>query len=194
METALNAQKSALRKQIHTVLQKISPAARTAASVQICARLKEQLFFQAASTVLLFAPLPGEPDLWPLLEETLASGKTAALPRFDPAEQSYVACRVQNLRTEIAAGQFGIREPVPSCVEIPFGRLDLVFVPGVAFDLRGNRLGRGKGFYDRLLAEIRGVKCGVALDEQIVDEVPSGKMDVPLDFILTPARCVKTAG
>jgi 5-formyltetrahydrofolate cyclo-ligase len=194
MEAVLNAQKAALRKQIHTLLQKISPATRTTASAQICERLKEQSFFQSAATVLFFAPLPGEADAWPLLEETLAAGKTAALPRFDPAEQSYVACRMQNLRTEIVAGQFGIREPGPGCVEIPFGRLDLILVPGVAFDLRGSRLGRGKGFYDRLLAEIRGVKCGVAFDEQIVDEVPAGNLDVPVDFILTPTRCLKIAG
>jgi 5-formyltetrahydrofolate cyclo-ligase len=193
MDAILNAQKAALRKQIHTVLQKISPAARAAASAQICARLKEQEFWKNAASVLFFAPLPGEPDLWPLLEETLAAGKTVALPRFDPAEQSYVACRVQNLRTEIIAGQFGIREPVPRCVEIPFGRLDLILVPGMAFDLNGNRLGRGKGFYDRLLIEIRGVKCGIGFDEQIAGEIPAGKLDMPMDFILTPTRGVKIA-
>src|SRR5471030_193653 len=189
MDAALNAQKSALRKQIHTVLQKISPAARGAASAQICARLKEQEFWTEAASVLFFAPLPSEADLWHLLEETLAAGKTVALPRFDAAEQSYVACRVQNLRGEIVTGHFGVREPHPGCVEIPLGRLDLVLVPGMAFDLNGNRLGRGRGFYDRLLPETRKLKCGVAFDEQIVAEVPVGTLDVPMDFILTPTRC-----
>src|SRR5476651_2557574 len=186
MDAALHAQKSALRKQIHTVLHKISPAARTAASAQICSRLKEQEFWKNAASVLFFAPLPGEADLWQLLEETLAAGKTVALPRFDAAEQSYVACRVQNLRGEIVTGHFGVREPHTGCVEIPLGRLDLALVPGVAFDLNGNRLGRGKGFYDRLLADVRGVKCGIAFDEQVVEEVPAEQTDVPVDFILTP--------
>ena len=193
MDAALNAQKATLRKQIHTVLQKISPMARAIASAQICARLKEQEFWKNVATILFFAPLPGEVDLWPLLEETLTARRTVALPRFDPAEQSYVACRVQNLRTEIVAGQFGIREPDTGCIEIPFGRLDLILVPGIAFDLHGNRLGRGKGFYDRILTEVRGVKCGVAFDEQIADEIPAGKLDLPMDFILTPTRCVKIA-
>jgi len=193
MYAALNSQKSVLRKQIHSVLQKISPAARAAASAQICARLKEQEFWKEAASVLFFAPMPGEADLWQLLEETMASGKTVALPRFDAAEQSYVACRVQNLRSEIVTGHFGVREPHPGCGEIPLGRLDLVLVPGVAFDLNGNRLGRGKGFYDRLLADVRGVKCGVAFDEQIVNEVPAGKLDAPVDFILTPSRCATAA-
>jgi 5-formyltetrahydrofolate cyclo-ligase len=193
MDAALNAQKAALRKQIHTVLLKIPPAARITASAQICARLKEQEFWKNAATVLFFAPLTGEVDLWPLLEEALAAEKTVALPRFDAAEQSYVACRVQNLRTEIAAGQFGIREPRSGCVEIPFGRLDLILVPGAAFDLHGNRLGRGNGFYDRILTEVRGVKCGIAFDEQIAGEIPVANLDMPMDFILTPARCAKIA-
>jgi 5-formyltetrahydrofolate cyclo-ligase len=194
MDAALNAQKAALRKQIRTVLLHIPPATRAAASAQICSRLKEQEFWKSAASVLFFAPLPGEPELWPLLEASLAAGKTVALPRFDAVEQSYVACRVQNLRSEIVTGHFGVREPHPGCVEIPLGRLDLVLVPGVAFDLNGNRLGRGKGFYDRLLPETRKWKCGVAFDEQMVAEVPVGALDVPMDFILTPTRCEKIAG
>jgi 5-formyltetrahydrofolate cyclo-ligase len=66
--------------------------------------------------------------------------------------------------------------------------LDLVLAPGVAFDLQGHRLGRGKGFYDRLLADVRGVKCGVAFDEQIVDAVPVGPLDVGVDCLVTPTR------
>jgi len=74
------------------------------------------------------------------------------------------------------------------------GRLDLILVPGVAFDLRGRRLGRGRGFYDRLLLETGGVKCGIAFDEQIAGEVPTGKYDLQMNFILTPTRCVETGG
>jgi 5-formyltetrahydrofolate cyclo-ligase len=80
---------------------------------------------------------------------------------------------------------------VTKCAEIPFGKFDLVLVPGVAFDLRGCRLGRGRGFYDRLLTEVHGIKCGVAFDEQIAGEIPVGTLDVPMDFILTATRCVK---
>jgi 5-formyltetrahydrofolate cyclo-ligase len=67
----------------------------------------------------------------------------------------------------------------------------LILVPGVAFDLRGGRLGRGRSYYDRLLTEIQGIKCGVAFDEQIVETVPAGSLDVRMDFVLTPTRCVK---
>jgi 5-formyltetrahydrofolate cyclo-ligase len=186
--------KDTLRSKIRAQLDKISAAARESASVKLCAKLKGQSFFQTAATVLFFAPLPDEADIWPLLQEALAAGKIAALPHFDAAAQSYVARRAQNLQSEIVTGQFRVREPKSSCVKIALADFNLVLVPGVAFDLRGNRLGRGKGFYDRLLADVRGVKCGIAFDEQVVSEVPAGKSDVPVDFILTPTRCVKVAG
>jgi 5-formyltetrahydrofolate cyclo-ligase len=176
------------------VLEKISPAVRTALSAQIRDRLKEQAVWKNAGSVLLFAPLPDELDLWPLLEEALAAGKIAALPRYHPADKNYVACRVQNVRSDIVTGEFGIREPAARCPEIPLSRLDLILVPGVAFDWHGHRLGRGKGFYDRLLADTRGVKCGIAFAGQMVNEVPTGPSDVRMNFILTPARGAEIAG
>ena len=193
MEKEIQKAKVTLRKQIRDILQKIPPAARVAASARARALLREQSIWKNAAAVLFFAPVLNEVDVWPLLEEAIHAGKTAALPRFDSADQSYVACRVQNLRSEIVTGEFGIREPAVKCAEIPFGKFDLVLVPGAAFDLRGCRLGRGRGFYDRLLAEVRGIKCGVAFDEQIVNEIPVGTLDVQVDFILTATRCVKVA-
>ncbi len=98
MQPEIQAAKAALRKQIRGALQKISPAARNAMSAQIRDRLKEQAIWKNAGSVLFFAPLPDELDVWPLLEEALAGGKIAALPRFDSAGNGYVACRVKNLR------------------------------------------------------------------------------------------------
>ena len=193
MQPDIQAAKVALRKQIHGALQKIPPTARNAMSAQIRDRLKESAIWKNAGSVLLFAPLPDEPDVWPLLEDPLAGGKIAALPRFDPASHGYVAGRVKNLRRDIVAGQFGIREPGAHCVEIPLNRLDLVLVPGVGVDLQGRRLGRGRGFYDRLLADVDGIKCGIAFDEQMANEVPAGPSDVRLNFILKPTRCVEIA-
>ncbi|MGD0251547.1 MAG: 5-formyltetrahydrofolate cyclo-ligase [Verrucomicrobiota bacterium] len=187
----MNEQKAILRKEIRATLQKLSPAARLAASTLIRTRLKEQAFWQNAASILFFASMPDEVDVWPLLEETLAGGKITALPRYDSVNNDYIACRVQNLQTEIGSGQFGIREPKAGCPEIPLERLGLILVPGVAFDLRGGRLGRGRSYYDRLLTEIQGIKCGVAFDEQIVETVPAGSLDVRMDFVLTPTRCVK---
>ena len=193
MQTDIQQAKAALRKQFRGALQKISPVARNAMSAQIRDRLKDQAIWKNAGTILFFAPLPVEPDIWPLLEEGFAGGKIAALPRFDSASNGYVACRVKHPRNDIVPGQFGIREPGANCVELPLNRLDLVLVPGVAFDLQGRRLGRGRGFYDRLLADVDGIKCGIAFDEQMVEEIPAGPLDIRLNFILTPTRCVEIA-
>jgi 5-formyltetrahydrofolate cyclo-ligase len=69
--------------------------------------------------------------------------------------------------------------------------LDLILVPGVAFDLQGRRLGRGKGYYDQLLGALHGTRCGVAFDQQVVDEIPMAPHDMTLHCILTPTRWVE---
>ena len=101
-------------------------------------------------------------------KNSLAAGKICALPFFDSATKTYSARRVQNLATDIVTGKFGVREPAASCAEIPLEQFDLVLVPGMAFDWNGNRLGRGQGFYDRLLAKTqrremrRGLRFSIA--------------------------------
>ena len=192
MDTELTAAKAALRNRLCAALKTISPGARAFASAQACDRLQTQPIWKSARAVLFFAPLPGELDLWPLLLEALAEGKAVALPRFASHSQTYGAARIQDLRGDLHTGRYNVREPAAHCAEIPREQLDLVLVPGLAFDLRGGRLGRGRGFYDRLLAGIRGLKCGVAFDEQIVEEVPTADHDARMDFVLTPTRWVKT--
>ena len=191
MNQSLNEQKATQRRSIRAVLQGISPDARALASSQICARLKEQSVWKNAKSVLFFAPLPEEPDIWPMVSEALALGKAVTLPRFLPRTQTYIACRVLNSQVDVEIGKFGIREPSAACAEVPLNQLDFILVPGVAFDLNGRRLGRGQGYYDRLLAQVRGVTCGVAFEQQIAGEVTAGPHDVGLNCILTPTRWVE---
>jgi 5-formyltetrahydrofolate cyclo-ligase len=181
--------KSALRATIRTALEKISPAVRAVESIDLCERLKTQM--PSAHTILFFAPLPDELDVWPVLELSLALGTTCALPFIDATKKTYGARWLNKLATDIVAGKFGVREPAAGCVEIPLNRFDLVLVPGIAFDLQGNRLGRGQGFYDRLLEKASGIKCGVGYDFQLLENIPIETHDAKVDFILTPSRCVK---
>ena len=183
--------KAALREQIRARLKAISTAAREAASTKLCSHLLENEAWSKARSVLFFASMADEPDVWPLLAEALRAGKLVALPRFDSGKKKYVAREIRNLNEDVVSGQFGIREPQNSCPVLPLNRLDLILVPGVAFDLHGRRLGRGKGFYDQLLADVRGTTCGVAFDEQIVAAIPMEPHDIPLNCILTPTRWIK---
>ena len=180
--------KRALRQKVRAELANMTDAERATASAQARALLAAQPRWQRARSVLFFAPLPEELDVWPLLVEALAAGKTVCLPRFAAEKNLYIACQVENPATDLKPGQFGIREPVEGCSPIPLKRLDLILVPGVAYDLHGRRLGRGRGFYDRLLAGVRGTTCGVAFDLQIVRELPVEPHDAYVDCILTPTR------
>ena len=188
MEAKILKAKSELRAKIRAVLERISPAVRAVESLDLCDRLKVQL--RSAHTILFFAPLPDELDVWPLLAELLAGNKIIALPFFDRDKNIYTARQISSAAADVVMGKFGVREPASICAEIPLDRFDLVLVPGVAFDLSGNRLGRGKGFYDRLLAETSGVKCGVGYDGQLLEKIPAEPHDARVDFIFTPSRCV----
>ncbi len=191
MQNSIQEAKQALRKQVCAALKRIRPEQRVAASARARALLERQALWQAARSVLFFASLAEELDVWPLLASALAAGKQVALPRFVAATRSYETCWILNLETDVQAGHFGIREPRSHCARVSSGRLDLILVPGVAFDLHGRRLGRGKGYYDQLLGALHGITCGVAFEEQIVDEVPLEPHDMRLKCLLTPNRWVE---
>jgi 5-formyltetrahydrofolate cyclo-ligase len=124
-----------------------------------------------------------------LIAEAISAGKRVALPRFDQGDGFYGAALVGSL-PELQKARFGILEPHSSAPGLPMNQLDLALVPGVAFDCGGGRLGRGKGFYDRLLMSARAVKCGIALDHQIEAGLPREPHDLAMDCIVTPSRWI----
>lgn len=191
MTASLQNAKAALREKIRARLAALSDHHRAHASRECCARLSQQRVWSQARVILFFGSLPGEPDLWPLLREALAAGKVVALPRFVSRAQGYGAAAVRDVQSDLVRRQLNILEPSAACPEISPHAMDLILVPGVAFDARGGRLGKGKGYYDRLLAGVRAVKCGVAFDEQFVASVPVGPQDVRLDCLVTPTRWVE---
>ena len=183
--------KLALRQQVSAKLATMAEVDRATASAKAYSLLRRQKLWEQARSVLFYAPLPQELDVWPLVANALSDNKIVALPRFVAERNLYVACEVRDPGRDLTLGQFGIREPAEHCASRAIYGLDFILVPGVAFDLQGRRLGRGKGFYDQLLAVVRGKSCGVAFDEQIVREVPVEAHDVPVNCILTPTRWIE---
>lgn len=175
------------RARIREVLRSLSAAERQSGSRALCDRMLEQPAWRTAKSVLLFVPLKDEPDVISLLDEGWRESKLLAVPRFDAGRGEYEAARL-SAHSQLVSAQFGVREPEAGCPAVPLNQLDLVLVPGVAFDLAGRRLGRGKGFYDRLLAKVHGHKCGVVFEKQLVPELPEEPHDVRVDSILTPTR------
>ena len=173
-----------MREQLPTLTVKD----KAVAAQSIRKRLSELPVWISAQSVLLFAPRQDEPDVWPLAELGLQACKQIALPRFVAESASYEAALITDPAKDVQPGKFGILEPSPLCSVADPKRLDLVLVPGLAFDWHGHRLGRGKGFYDRLLTTVSGKTCGVAFDVQLISALPVEPHDVRLNCILTPSH------
>lgn len=143
--------------------------------------LKGHPLFRRAATVMMYYLLPDEVDIRPLIEA--ADGKTVLLPRVAGGENMEI--RRYDGPGSIAKGAFGIMEPTGR-VFTDYGGIDLVIVPGMAFDDCGRRLGRGRGYYDRFLPLVRqAYKMGVCFAFQKVDYVPTEATDVSMDEVIS---------
>jgi 5-formyltetrahydrofolate cyclo-ligase len=183
-----NDTKSALRATVRALLAGLTPGERQAASAAACRLLRAQAAWRQAAAVLVYAPLPDELDLGPLVAEGLVAGKRIAFPAFDAGLGRYGAWFILDPARDLVRGRFGIPEPALDRRQHPAERVDLILVPGMAFATDGRRLGRGKGFYDRLLTSVAGPRCGVAFDFQAFEQVPSESHDLGVDWVLTPSR------
>lgn len=168
----LRAQIKALKKQ-HTKEQLLSQ------SEVILNQLEQHPDFIKAERVMLYSALPDEVQTQAFLEKWHLK-KTIILPTVvgdDIVPVEY------GKDTDFAVGDFNILEPQNE----PYtGGFDLIVVPGVAFDHKGNRLGRGKGYYDRFLGQHMGVKrIGICFDFQLVEEVPAEPFDIQMDEVIT---------
>ncbi len=157
------------------------------AGLEISAHLGKIRQLGKSGMLSVFYPSDGEPDITGYLEEQIKKRKELCFPRFSRAMGGYEMAPVADFGKDFRMGKFGIMEPRGRIPAVPPEQLKDVpwLVPGVAFDRRGGRLGHGKGIYDRLLRDSAGIKIGICYDWQIIDEVPSGKDDVRMDFIVT---------
>ena len=192
METSVQSLKKSIRQQLQAAVPSRTPEERATLARAAVALLISQEHWSRAQSILLYVPLDDELDLRACADAARRSGKLIALPRYLPDQSVYCAAVYRGEPGELTPAKFGIPEPPVNAPVVPLNRLDLALVPGVAFDPAGRRLGRGRGFYDRLLADVTGVKCGVALDEQIVSELPEEPHDMAMNYILTPSRWLST--
>ena len=178
--------KRTARKEVRLASGGFHPGQVEAASEAVCRLILESAAWREAGQAMLYMAIPGELDLNRLLINGLESGKKIALPRYSPKKKAYEPCAL-SLLSDLVPGKFDILEPPEDSRIMDTMQLDLAVVGGVAFDRLGGRLGRGGGFFDRLLAGIPAAKCGVCLDEQVRRDVPVEKHDVKMDMIATPS-------
>jgi len=184
--------KKALRQRLRGVLSELTREEIDARSRQVCHRLFERPEYIKAEVVMVFLSAPNEVDTTPLVLRCWQDHKRVLTPKVSWEQRRMLPVEIRSLTHITEESELGIREPIAG-VPFPSSLIDLVTVPGLAFDEYGNRLGRGRGFYDRFLAhpEFKGVACGIAFEVQLTASVPVGPLDRPVDILVTDARVRK---
>jgi 5-formyltetrahydrofolate cyclo-ligase len=185
-----NPAKADLRREMRARLRALSAAERAEASLLICRYAAHHPAFRRGTYLAVFAPLPSEPDIHPLIEEAWAEKKRVAFPLMieHRTRPELKWCEATSWDDLAARGSRGLREPDPvRCPPVEPSALDCIFVPGLAFDATGHRLGRGGGFYDAFLAQAPAklITVGLMFAVQKVPRVPREAHDFKLGSVIT---------
>jgi 5-formyltetrahydrofolate cyclo-ligase len=186
--------KKAIRKEILKKRDEISPDIKAEKDLHIKKKLFSLPEFISTKTILFYASFRSEVETLNMIRESLKMGKMAVLPKVDKKRHRLILYEIKDV-SELSPGYMGIPEPsLPDERLVNLDDIDLVIIPGAAFDYSGNRLGYGGGYYDIMLSESKRKIPVVALvyEEQLVDIIPSEKHDVKVDMIVTDKRVIKT--
>ena len=182
--------KNSIREQILARRKRLCAEVCLQDSLLAQGRLVATAEFTSAAVVGLYSPILNELFTEEISREALLQGKRVAYPRV--AGQCLEFVEVKD-HAALVPGAFGILEPA-DCRVVPVATLDLIVVPGVAFDLQGGRLGYGKGFYDRVLHRRgAGRLAGLCFEFQLVDQLPTETHDILMDLVITERRIVRPA-
>lgn len=181
--------KQIFRERILTLLANQKEEERLIKSSVIRDKLFRLAEFRKAETVLFYASFDGEVETFEMMRDAQKLGKTIGLPGIVAGERKIAPAAVASLDADLEIGPYGIKQPKSGAAEpLKIDCLDMVIVPGAAFDKRNNRLGRGGGYYDRFLGSLPShiPTVGLAFDFQIVDSLPSlEEHDISVSFVLT---------
>lgn len=193
-------EKSSTRKKIQEILQKIPPEERQQKSTLISRRLFQTEWWNAADIILGFCSIESEVETEEIIKKAIAEAKTVVVPRVQGKDLIFHEIRALENEEDFVVSNWGIKEPcdflpVLDPSGIPYHTCLLV-TPGLAFDKQKQRLGRGGGFYDRFLCQIRVCDCltifaiGVCFSEQLLEHVPVGDHDCPVDGVITEREVI----
>lgn len=183
--------KAELRRKLLNCLLAIPPEQRSERSRKACRNLVSTEQFQGASTVMMFLSLPHEVDTSEAILHAWQLGKAVAVPKVSWQQRHMIAVEINSLETGFSTASSGLRSPVAG-VPVPFEEIDLVVTPGLGFDKKGNRLGRGGSYYDRFFAneELKAARCGFGFAEQLIDLVPVTEHDEPVEILVTDEEII----
>jgi 5-formyltetrahydrofolate cyclo-ligase len=183
--------KTKLRDDLRRRIDRIPRVEIRNRATAICTRLFEQPEYRQAEIVMIYLSTPKEVDTTRIALQCWSDLKRVLAPKMSWEQRRMLPIEINSLTSDVSPGVIGIREPTGG-LPIPVTDIDLVILPGLGFDHAGNRLGRGRGLYERFLShrDFRGIACGLALEEQMVAEVPSDERGVCVDMLVTDT-CVR---
>lgn len=180
--------KEQLRKKILGKLLSQNPEERRRKSDLIKKKLFKQKEFKSARYIMFYVSKKEEVDTSSMIEEALELGKKVMVPVTSVKEKKLICSLIKEPKKDLSIGPYGVRQPKKSRIK-PVGveKIDLVVVPGIAFDRKNNRLGRGAGYYDRFLRQIpeRVPKIGLAFGFQVQRRLPVLLHDVTVTKLLS---------
>ena len=186
--------KKQLRKEIMTTRMGQQDDMVRFKSEQIALKVRSLPEFMKAKTIMFYIDFRKEVITGDLISYSLANGKRALVPITDTKNIRLIPSELKDYPDDLTPGTWGIMEPKPDCVRpVDPAEIDLVIVPGVSFDVEGNRLGYGGGFYDRFLGQTRPdtVYVALAFELQMQDDVYPEAHDCPVHFVVTEERIIK---
>ena len=149
--------------------------------------------FVDRKTVAFYMSMGKEVQTSGMIRQAIGLEKRVLIPKVYREKAQFLWSEIRNIDQEVSQGTFGILEPKEHYLRVtPWKEVELVIVPGIAFDLKGRRIGFGKGYYDRMLARLEGtcLRIGLAFEVQIVPEIPQLKHDIPVQKLITEERVI----
>jgi len=190
---ANNTSKHTLRQRMIEKRQKTSSNEIATKSEQIKRRLFELDAFKKSKTVMFYVGKEDEVQTKDMVLESMKIGKIVSVPYIRHENREMHASLLKNFDRDLTKGEYGILSPKKESYRpINTSSLDLIVVPGVCFDINGNRIGRGGGYYDRFLKSVskKTILIGLAFDSQVIKDTPHDEKDVPVDIVITEERVI----
>jgi 5-formyltetrahydrofolate cyclo-ligase len=184
--------KKKLRNHVRHTLASVGLESLDVQSKKACQNLLATSQYKDASVVMLFLSLPFEIETAPIFLDAWQKGKTVAVPKISWQQRHMIPVEINSLDTGLSVDNYGVRTPVTG-QPIPQEDIDLIITPGLAFDEKGGRLGRGGAYYDTFFASkmMTAVKLGFCFSQQLVQEVPMTELDHPVDIIVTDEKVIE---
>ena len=177
-----------IRRSMRAMRRALDEQAQQEAARDVCARVLALEAYGDARCVMAYMAAGGELSVQEIVDDVLSSGRVLALPRCE-APGVMTARRVKDLG-DLTRGMYGLMEPEDRCEVIAPETVDLVIVPGTAFDIEGHRIGQGGGYYDRFLPGTRAAAVGVCHGFALMERVPFAAHDCRMDTVITPGRTI----